>query len=687
MDNIKRATDKTSRLKSVMICLLAALMISLGVPIVQPQTAFGLDGPSTDAYNADTATGDTDDPYRILIAQSSDTDFSQYTRPSAFWSGTGQNTASGNSEFTPFAVVFEQRDGNTTDGTLVSSMTFDMHDGCGRNTGVATLGPVLTDSTGSAATVWAGLGASSQSSWTYAFRLAPYSKLDTSTGSLRIAFGWHGCFGTYFDDWSYTFDAVTATADLDSDYQIHAGDTITLTYYGGYDVTQTSRGTSYSYDIDSTSTVNTYGSYEVLGDPTGVSYTAVVDDDGYATFSGDNSIDYGGNYTVTITQRAGEDYDSTNGQGTGSAKLIVSGFDSIKYIPDTTYENYIEDDIDSTQDLTFTASITGPGMNWGSSRYPGGSVDSWLSTYVYPNVTIVDSGDNVVASNSLGNLSCTSYDETRPCTSMTFTVTAGALSAGQTYKIKFGSALCGPNTSTTLGSDITFEFTTLGEDEVNRTALKKLISTVNSEISNVSTSTDGSDVSTTAKWVTSDQMTTITDAVAAAQAVVDDSTATQETVDAAVTTLQTAYDTFVSQEQAGTLNAVVESWNIGSPTETDVVATLYEDGTLAITGTGDAKSYSVYGNEENAPWASYRSSIKTVTFDDTVAPTSLNGYFYNCTNLTTVENIPSSVTSMEYTFQSCTSLVDAPTLPDSVTDLQYTFEYCSSLKNVSSIPS
>lgn len=278
-------------LRSIYLKMVIALALALAVAVALPATAFAFDGPKQDAYNAQTATGATDDPFKILVTKLGDP---EQTRPSAFWSGAGINAAGGTNTITPFAVSFEQRVGDTVDGALISSMTFDMHTSL--HEGIPTYGLVLSDTT----PVWN----IEKPTWTYAFRLAPYSAQDTSTGDLRISFGWHGCFATYFDDWEYAFDAVSATASLAEGKQAHPGDIVTLTYYGGYEVDQTSRGTNYVCNFDETATSNTtVMGIRAEGDPVGTSVSAVVDEDGIARFSGPNVIRYGGNYAVSVAPR------------------------------------------------------------------------------------------------------------------------------------------------------------------------------------------------------------------------------------------------------------------------------------------------------------------------------------------------------------------------------------------------
>ena len=65
---------------------------------------------------------------------------------------------------------------------------------------------------------------------------------------------------------------------------------------------------------------------------------------------------------------------------------------------------------------------------------------------------------------------------------------------------------------------------------------------------------------------------------------------------------------------------------------------------------------------------------------------NMSDCFRSCTSLTTVPNIPDSVTDMSYCFSGCTSLTTVPNIPDSVTDMSYCFRSCSSLTTVPNIP-
>ena len=94
-----------------------------------------------------------------------------------------------------------------------------------------------------------------------------------------------------------------------------------------------------------------------------------------------------------------------------------------------------------------------------------------------------------------------------------------------------------------------------------------------------------------------------------------------------------------------------QTWNIGSPNETDVTAPLTEaDNTLTISGTGAMADYS-WGT---APWYSYRSQIDSVSISGV---TSIgNAAFYNCSGLTSV-TIGDALTSIGTSaFYGCTGL-------------------------------
>ena len=138
---------------------------------------------------------------------------------------------------------------------------------------------------------------------------------------------------------------------------------------------------------------------------------------------------------------------------------------------------------------------------------------------------------------------------------------------------------------------------------------------------------------------------------------------------------------------------VIKSWNIGgdgntaytpaTPNGTSaVVATLYSDGALEFTGSGNTVTFPA--NDPSAlisPWSAsdYINQIKTISFADGVLPTDLTFWFATCANLVSINKIPSSVTNMIGTFYNCTSLTSAPAIPSSAINIMGTFLICSAL--------
>lgn len=105
---------------------------------------------------------------------------------------------------------------------------------------------------------------------------------------------------------------------------------------------------------------------------------------------------------------------------------------------------------------------------------------------------------------------------------------------------------------------------------------------------------------------------------------------------------------------------------------------LYEDGALAIIGSGKMWEWEYYNT---APWHSYRNMIKSVEFSNDV--TTIGAYAFSyCERLLSVQ-IPDSLTAIgSHSFYNCNILSNIE-LSDNITTIgAYAFSGCSSLKNV-----
>ena len=152
----------------------------------------------------------------------------------------------------------------------------------------------------------------------------------------------------------------------------------------------------------------------------------------------------------------------------------------------------------------------------------------------------------------------------------------------------------------------------------DKTVLTTAISEANTNKGTAVVSTDGSDVLPANKWVTLAEMTAYTTAIATAQGVAENTSATQTEVNSAVTVLATATSTFDTAKKAGTKVAldttppvitatdkIVPIANLAAWTETvsatddvngnitsNVVATYFQsDGSTSLTDLAAAKTY------------------------------------------------------------------------------------------------
>ena len=128
-------------------------------------------------------------------------------------------------------------------------------------------------------------------------------------------------------------------------------------------------------------------------------------------------------------------------------------------------------------------------------------------------------------------------------------------------------------------------------------------------------------------------------------------------------------------------------WEISASAETTTVSqvwiegnltwTLYEDGTLTISGTGAMKSY----RNDDSPAVQKKDNVKKVVIEDGVTSIE-SSVFEGCTGLTSI-TIPGGVTSIGYAaFSGCSSLTSI-TSPDGVTNIgSFAFDGCSSLTSI-----
>ena len=172
----------------------------------------------------------------------------------------------------------------------------------------------------------------------------------------------------------------------------------------------------------------------------------------------------------------------------------------------------------------------------------------------------------------------------------------------------------------------------------------------------------------------------------------------------------------LTSEEAGSVTVyntvtrtVVKSWNIGATNGTtdydpnansgagngtsDVVATLYSDGELAVTGSGDTV---VFGDATSGtgayktPWNldGKTKDVKSATIASGVTPTNMGHWYEGCA-ITAAPAIPSNVEDMDSTFQGCDSLTTAPDISGctQLTNMYETFDGCTALTTAPTIPS
>ena len=133
---------------------------------------------------------------------------------------------------------------------------------------------------------------------------------------------------------------------------------------------------------------------------------------------------------------------------------------------------------------------------------------------------------------------------------------------------------------------------------------------------------------------------------------------------------------------AGATTAVAQTYNIGSPTATDVKAVISGSGsnlTLTISGTGKMQNFTYSSSTSNTiPWYSIRANIKTLVINEGV--TTIGNYaFAYCSGFTGSLTIPNSVTTIgNSAFEYCSGFTGSLTIGNSVTTIEHgAFYSCS----------
>ena len=181
---------------------------------------------------------------------------------------------------------------------------------------------------------------------------------------------------------------------------------------------------------------------------------------------------------------------------------------------------------------------------------------------------------------------------------------------------------------------------------------------------------------------TSDSWTALEAALAAAKAVAANDDATQNEIQEAIINLNTAIDSLAWASHGPLVGG---PWDMTQSNDGSVTATLYQDGTLVISGTGATKdcTSSSYKYTERCPWYAYASSITGIVVEEGVTRVGNYLFFIDYSNIKTLE-LASSVTSIgDFTFRDC-KLLEAITFPNGFTSIgKSAFLGCSSLKELS----
>ena len=132
----------------------------------------------------------------------------------------------------------------------------------------------------------------------------------------------------------------------------------------------------------------------------------------------------------------------------------------------------------------------------------------------------------------------------------------------------------------------------------------------------------------------------------------------------------------------------IESWN-GIFADPEVGRVLYTNGLIAnatYSTEGELSKITALYYNKGPEQISYFYDNKVITqFPELkycTGLTRLDFIFRNCSNLTTVGDIPEGVTNLSNTFAYCSSLTSAPIIPESIAYMAYAFNGCSSIDGI-----
>lgn len=137
------------------------------------------------------------------------------------------------------------------------------------------------------------------------------------------------------------------------------------------------------------------------------------------------------------------------------------------------------------------------------------------------------------------------------------------------------------------------------------------------------------------------------------------------------------------------------TWNIGGDGKTvydaskatsSVVATLDEStGEFTVTGTKGANTMIFHDSSEiliSTPWHDSKTAIESVTIQSNLGITDMSNWFPECSFLTDITGIPSTVTKMRNTFADCSGFRTIAGIPPNVKDFNHTWDNCIFLESI-----